>query len=242
MKRLLSVVLLILLASLANASSIHRGAISGDVESVSRSIEGGEKIDAFNEYGMTPLQLACFYGKTEVVRFLVAKGADVNLPTSGTISKRPIHVAAQVGNLEIMKVLASHGADLTARDSHGDGATVLNIAADRGYVELVIWLIDSQHLDVDIRGASLETPLMDAAAKGQLLVMRALLVRGAKVNTGDGFLKMPLHWAAEKGQLEAVKMLLVFGAYKQYVEGLKGKTAAQLAQENGHRDVAQLLK
>ena len=41
--------------------------------------EHGEKtIDEGDEKGMTPLMIACFYGNTEVVEYLIEGGAGVN--------------------------------------------------------------------------------------------------------------------------------------------------------------------
>jgi ankyrin repeat protein len=51
----------------------------------------------------------------DVVKFLVFKGADVNMKTNygGT----PLHCAPVIGNVEVAKFLVSKGADINMKDS-----------------------------------------------------------------------------------------------------------------------------
>lgn len=73
--------------------------------------------------GRTPLYVvgnSCLPGTGgEVVRLLVAAGADVNAPV-GVKRCTPLHMAARRGNLQVAQALIECGADLEARDSHGD--------------------------------------------------------------------------------------------------------------------------
>ena len=55
---------------------LHLAARSGDLESVKRLVEGGLPVDSPGHFGITALSLAAQNGRTEVVRFLLDKGAD----------------------------------------------------------------------------------------------------------------------------------------------------------------------
>ena len=60
--------------------------------------------------GTTPLISACFYGTTNVVKFLVENGADVTAGPS-LVGYTPIIAAAQKHRGEIVKFLLRQGAD-----------------------------------------------------------------------------------------------------------------------------------
>ena len=62
----------------------------GDLASVKTSIEKGAAIETKTSYGQTPLYLAAMNGHQEVVEFLLAKGASVNV--SDTFYKAPMLV------------------------------------------------------------------------------------------------------------------------------------------------------
>ena len=64
----------------------------------------------------TPLPMQVFKaaakGNTEIVEWLVAQGADINIPNlAGT---GPLHVASYHGHLETVEWLCQHGADVAA--------------------------------------------------------------------------------------------------------------------------------
>ena len=60
----------------------------GDLASVKASIEKGAALETKTSYGQTPLYLAAMNGHQEVVEFLLAKGASVNV--SDTFYKAPM--------------------------------------------------------------------------------------------------------------------------------------------------------
>ena len=51
-------------------------------------------------------------------------------------------------------------------------------------------------------------PLMNAACKGHLKIVKLLLQKGADVNSKDGYGSSPLYLAAKGGHLEVVKFLV----------------------------------
>lgn len=59
-------------------------------------------------YGSTPLHEAVFHGHKDTVAFLLANGANINLPRpDGTM---PLHIAREVGNREMIDLLLKKGA------------------------------------------------------------------------------------------------------------------------------------
>jgi outer membrane protein assembly factor BamB len=59
-----------------SARELALAASSGDLKEVRRMVEGGVPVDASDDWGTTPLSLAAKNGQTEVVRYLLDKGAD----------------------------------------------------------------------------------------------------------------------------------------------------------------------
>lgn len=92
---------------------------------------------ALHEYtadGFTPLQLACFFGHTEVAAFLVAQGADIHAVAQNAMAIQPLHAAVAGQYVEIVKLLLAHGADVDARQQ--SGFTPLMAARQNGNREI----------------------------------------------------------------------------------------------------------
>ena len=80
------------------------------------------QISVRDEYEQTPLHLAASYGFTDVVRWLLAQGADVNSTAYNRFT--PLHLARDP---ETAKLLLEHKADVNAENS--SGRTALEEAA-----------------------------------------------------------------------------------------------------------------
>jgi hypothetical protein len=86
-------------------------------------LERGANVDAQDKGHITPLHLASYYGKLEIVRVLLHHGASVN--TKGNLGQTSSHLALD-GNrsckdgVGIVRLLLQHGADMNAQDGNGD--------------------------------------------------------------------------------------------------------------------------
>ena len=120
-----------------------------------------------------------------------------------------------------------------------DGRTALHCAAYADLPDMVTLLLDSgADAGTAIEGG---TALHDAAERGNTRCVAILLERGVPVdqpNTESGH--TPLMWAALGGRTEAVKLLLEKGADRS-LKNQAGKTAVDLANEYGHKEVAAAL-
>lgn len=84
------------------------------------------------------------------------------------------------------------------------------------------------------------TPLIEAAAMGNIEMMQLLLDSGANTNLRDNRGNTPLHRAARKGNLAAVTLLCRSGSATD-VKNTRHRTPLMEARRHGHSAVVQYL-
>lgn len=89
--------------------------------------------------------------------------------------------------------------------------------------------------------APAESPVADAAMRGQTDVVRTLLSAGADVNAAHGDGMTALHWAAERGDAAIAEMLIYGGASVHGVTRIGQYTPLHLAGRSGSDRVVGLL-
>jgi ankyrin repeat protein len=108
------------------------------------------------------IEAAC-YGKTEIVKLLLANGANVKHRNKEGLcaGQTPLLVAAGAGHREIVELLLAHGADVNARIEDGSkprGSTALHLAVIGGN-EGIVQILLASGADVNARRADELTPL-----------------------------------------------------------------------------------
>lgn len=86
-----------------------------------------------------------------------------------------------------------------------------------------------------------ESPVADAAMRGDVAVVRALLQSGSDVNAAQGDGMTALHWAAETGDDELARMVVHAGANLEAVTRLGDYTPLHLAARGGRAVVVKTL-
>lgn len=130
--------------------------------------------DAINYYaedGFTPLGLACYFGKYEIARFLILKGADVNMPSNNGYNVYPIHSAAAGNYTDIAALLIESGANINVKQQAG--VTPIHSAAQNGNLDLLILLLENNaNINIRMEGGKLPADL--AREKGFIEIAEAL--------------------------------------------------------------------
>ena len=131
-----------LLLSYVKDLTIYEAAAVGKFDSIANIIyHRPDLINSFSEDGFTPLGLACYFGKEDVARYLLLKGADPNIPSQNGYNVYPINSSVAANNADITKILLEAGADVNVAQS--SGVTPLHSAAHHGNIELLILLLEA---------------------------------------------------------------------------------------------------
>ncbi len=126
---------------LANASNrdgftpLGLAAFFGHEPVVKALLHKGAEIDTVmgSANANTALDAAVAARRTEVVRLLLAKGAEVNVRAAGGYT--PLHKAVFGGDLGMIRLLLDSGADLHARTD--EGKKPVDVASERGLKDVV---------------------------------------------------------------------------------------------------------
>ncbi|RVT96573.1 ankyrin repeat domain-containing protein [Mucilaginibacter limnophilus] len=139
--------------------NLFEAAASGKFDVVTYTITTHpEAIDYYSEDGFTPLGLASYFGQLEVARYLVMRGANVNLPSNNGYNVFPLHSAAAGDFTNIAVMLIENGAEVNVRQQAG--VTPLHSAAQNGNVELLIALLEhGAAVDIRMEGGKLPADL-----------------------------------------------------------------------------------
>ena len=96
-------------------------------------------------------------------------------------------------------------------------------------------------VEVAMRATNPDSPVADAAQRGDLAAVRLLLRDGADVNAAQGDGMTALHWAAERGNRELAEVLLYAGARVDAGTRIGHYTPLHLAARAAHGQVVTLL-
>ncbi|CAF3746613.1 unnamed protein product [Rotaria sp. Silwood1] len=164
----------------------------GDLDVIEACVEAGADLnfvpsgpdaDNLDITGQTALFMATLKDRIDVAKFLIGKGAQVNVQNRYGIS--PLLLCAESGNRELVQTLIEAGA-------------YANITPQGDLVEKNF-----------LAG---QTPLFGAAKKGHVEICEYLIQNGADVNAVTRTGATPLYTATEEGHLDVVMLLLRYGA------------------------------
>jgi ankyrin repeat protein len=201
-------------------------------------INSGIAVDIRNGTQRTSLALASLEGKLQVGRFLIERGADLNVRDDQ--GQAPLHFASQHGHLHMARLLLDHGVDPNIK--RNDLWSLLHLASANEHLKIAELLVQ-RGASVDVANDKQENPLYQAVTNGNVAIARLLVDHGpgATVHTPDsnGW-TVVLHAASRRGHLGVLKLLLWRGADVD-VLNKAGRSAAELASENGQAEVANFI-
>lgn len=234
-----STILRIKARSIADLSEeMHKAVQAGSHDLAKKLLGDGAPVDARDDYGYTPLNVAVSKRDVQMMQLLVAAGADKDaLNCTPGRSHTPLVVASGEGDHVFAEALLSAGADVSLRPQR---FTALDMATRRGHVVVLAVLI--RH-GVNVNDSGWHgTALHHAARRNKADVIDILVGAGADTEkTGICKRSKPLHEASSELQFEAVVALLKHGADINARDGNGLTSLHAAARQAGKRGAAEMV-
>lgn len=232
----------------SNPAVVFSALIEHDDDFVMELLDRGADPNSIGPYPDIPLlhgnecsvlHLAALLGHTNIVQYLLQKGADIDFQSNkeGTA----LSAAAQNGHMAVVQHLLDKGADINAEGGHYYDNPLA--AACFGNHEAIARLLINKGANVRTRRKSDLDGLMHAAAKGNKGIVQDLVKRGIlRYAMTDETLKRryPLIIASRKGNKALVKSLLESGADVNAYP-IMDRTALTEAAVWNHSELVELL-
>jgi ankyrin repeat protein len=159
---------------------------------------------AFRLEQVTPLHLAAWEGRRDVVKLLLASKADIEARDfTGTT---PLGLAVACGHKGVVELLLARHADVNATDPHVHW-TPLHVAAQMEQ-DTVAEILLAKGANPNARGISIGTPLHVAAAYDSTRMVRLLLAHKTDVNAKGHHGATPIFSATGCGHRGVMELLL----------------------------------
>lgn len=210
-------------------TELHIACKKGHTAEVARLIANGANIHALTDYHFTPIEVAIFMERIEVVCQLIDAGAkvppsndgirsdllavlnagDYGLDTLDSKGLAPLHYATHAANPDVLRYLISKGANPNVVDQNGE--TPLHHAVKFGRDEIFDILIA---LPVNLNAADQQglTPLHYTLKWSQPDMLQKLVSAKVDFSAVDQNGRNALHFAAMYSDLPAVSQLCTQGA------------------------------
>jgi len=228
------------------AGQIHEAVRAGDLEKVKAlAAKDPKAVNEKDARGRTPLHFAGVAGKPDILKFLIASGADVRAADPGGFT--PLHWAAAEGQADAARALIAAGADPNALSAQGvstlesafygrrpeaveallqgglkvetsgdAGAALLHRSAQAGFSSLAEYLLKNG-ADPASTNVYGGTLLHSAASGGLDSIIDKLAASGTNINAADDVGQTPLLLAAAAGHKDLVDKLIAKGADRKAV-------------------------
>lgn len=131
----------------------------GQIQEIAKAINAGANINTTDEYGKTPLHVACKKGHLEVVKWLVAEGANLECETAN--GSTAFLIAALNGESDVVRFLMDEVDQINSSNNVGE-APLASLVASYPDVELADFLLQN-NAEVDQENCDGWTALMHAA-------------------------------------------------------------------------------
>ncbi|CAL8142608.1 unnamed protein product [Orchesella dallaii] len=179
---------------------LHLACSAGFLPMIKCMIEKRVEINIKNKNGLTTSYFAIYYGRVDILKYLLDNGMDRSVENLMVNEVPILHHVAVKGYLEMVKYLVTElRYPLNVTD--GEEATVLHKVAYSGRLDSARLLIE-MGVEVNAKDNQDQTPLHLACSTGtkaKLELVQFLIEKGGDLNMKTIHGKTPMHFAAEGG-------------------------------------------
>lgn len=261
--------LTVLVATMANTqlfsgsfNELYNAIESANFDEVKRLvIEEEYDLNDENDDGDAPLHVAALQGHTEIVKFLMLKGANVN--SKNPEGDTPLHLALREGHLEIARSIIFAGGDPSIKNNRHNNnyKTALDIAKDKEFQEIILLiplidqlfeatksgklsdvkhLIIEKELDINCKDHHPHSLLDYAFIKNNIALITWLIASGANINSHNYSGNTLLHRAVFNRNIEMVDFIILKGADVNS-QNYDGNTPLHRSIEYGNLEIARRI-
>lgn len=182
----------------------------------------GIEVNTVNKKHESPLMLAVSENRMRIVTLLCQNpNVDINLMNN---EYSPLHMAVIKNALPVVKemiVLGNNRLEINPKDRYGQ--TPLLRALKLKFMDIALFLLDQQKIDVNVKNNDNRTVLSYASEMGYLDIVKRILLNRTdtqsspievNINDTDFFGQTALHLAAKNGHFDIMKLLLDAGIDK----------------------------
>lgn len=183
---------------------LYKAVRTGNINEVKSIVESDAGIDINHaqKENYPILHLAAAWKRPEIIKYLISKGANVNLETFDGFY--PIHLAAESGSIACMKILLENGADVNQKNKN-NSVYPLASAVPTKNIEAIKFLIYNG-AKVDVAKGKTISPL-SMAVRSQSFEVLKLLVEDGQAKDING----AMYWTTMYSRLDFAKYLLSKG-------------------------------
>ena len=216
----------------------HDAAASGNIKTLKYLLNNHIEPYVCSRDGCTLLHEACYYCRTEVMKYLAANFPKM-LHSRSNNGYSCCHAAALGGSVEILDFLIRSGADPGALSE--DGSTILHEAAFSGKLDMVKYVSDHCPEMFEIANVRTYLAVHFAAQEGHLDVLMHILSMGEGPVPDTCENQTILHISAYNGRMNIVQYICNKHTEMLCKKDLNGALASHYAARGGFMDILDLL-
>ncbi|MEN5232404.1 ankyrin repeat domain-containing protein [Sphingobacterium faecium] len=181
-------------------------------------------------HGISPLLLACYFHKPQIIRVLLQHNQGLNIHEAVAAGLNN-YIEAMINQLpSVVDEISTHGYSALALATHFNKEDTVRIL-----------LTHKADPDIPTQNEESLYPLQIALLNKNNAISKLIIEAGANVNSMPSNGQTALHLAAQQGNIELIVLLLENGARIE-LKNVNNKTASDLAASKGYSDIAEILK